>query len=313
MTTTATAEITDPVLHDFAAEVGETGPVSIEGNRTRWDLGGPVDAAARTVKAPTGVVDYKPAEMTIQVRAGMSVAELNATLADKGQLCALPERGGTIGGAVAVGESDLRTLGRGRVRTSVLQVRYVTSDGKLVTGGGPTVKNVSGFDIPRLMVGSLGTLGFICEVILRTNPIPAASVLLSSTDVDPFVIPDTVLRPTLVLWDGTTTWVELAGHVDEVAGERNKLNAIGSFTETADLPALPSERWSLRPSDLRDLPGDAHDTGSWVASIGTGLAWADNAQPAQSLSSGVNAIHDRMKAEFDPTGRLNPGRDPRTR
>jgi len=311
--TTATAEITDPILHDFAAEVGDSGAIAIAGNRTRWNLGGVVDPSARVVSAPTGVVDYKPAEMTVQVRAGTSVAELNDALAAEGQLCALPARGGTIGGALAVGESDLRTLGRGRIRTSLLQVRYVTADGKLVTGGGPTVKNVSGFDIPRLMVGSLGTLGFLCEVILRTNPIPAASVLLSSTDVDPFVIPDTVLRPTVVLWDGTTTWVELAGHVDEVAGERQKLDTIGSFAEAAALPALPPQRWSLKPADLRTLPGDTHDTGSWVASIGTGLAWADHAQPTPTLSPGVNAIHDRMKAEFDPDGRLNPGRDPRTR
>lgn len=310
-----TAEITDQTLHAFAAEVGSTGPVAVVGRKTRWETGGAVDGSARVIEAPTGIVDYRPEEMTIQVRAGTTVADLHAALAERGQLSALPERGGTVGGAIAVGENAVRTLGRGRLRTSLLQVRYVSADGLLVTGGGPTVKNVSGFDLPRLIVGSLGTLGLTGEVILRTNPIPATTVLLSSPDVDPFAIADTVLRPTVILWDGTTTWVELAGHDDEVAGERTKLDAIGSFAETADLPSLPSERWSLAPAELKALrTNDAatprFDTGAFVASIGTGTVFADQAQPRREVSAGVLLLHERMKKEFDPTGRLNPGRNP---
>lgn len=307
-----TAEITDATLHAFAAEVGSTDPVAIVGARTRWDAAGAVDPAARLIQAPEGIVDYKPEEMTIQVRTGTTVADLHDALAERGQLSALPERGGTIGGALAVGENAIRALGRGRVRTSLLQVRYVSADGLLVTGGGPTVKNVSGFDLPRLMVGSFGTLGLMCEVILRTNPIPATTVLLSSSDADPFAIADTVLRPTVILWDGQTTWVELAGHGDEVAGEHELLNEIGSFQHAAHLPTLPSHRWSLAPADLRGLVRDDSplDTGAFVASVGTGTVHAERPQPTRQVSAGVAMLHERMKNEFDPTGRLNPGRNP---
>ena len=82
--------------------------------------------------------------MTILVRAGTTVADLHATLAEHGQRTGLPERGGTIGGALAVGENHLCALGRGRVREALLQVRYVSAEGRIVTSGGPTVKNVSG-------------------------------------------------------------------------------------------------------------------------------------------------------------------------
>lgn len=307
-TSTRTAEITDQVLIDFAAEVGSEGSVAIAGGRTRWDHGGSLAAEARVLPAPSGIVNYQPEEMTMQVRAGTSVAELNAALAERGQLSALPDRGGSIGGALVVGENDVRALGRGRIRTSLLQVRYVTADGLLVTGGGPTVKNVSGFDIPRLMVGSLGTLGLLCEVIVRTNPIPSTTVLLSSTDVDPFAIQDTILRPAVILFDGTTTWVEVAGHEAEVTGEVAKLDSIGSFSETAALPDLPAHRWSVTPADLTTI--DPAATGAYVASIGLGTIYAAEPQPKRTVSAGVATIHERMKSEFDPTGRLNPGRNP---
>src|SRR4051812_7469403 len=104
--------------------------------------------------------------MTVRVRVGTTVAELHEALRAHGQRSALPERGGTVGGAIAVGHNDLHVLGRGRVRDAVLQLRYVSADGRLITGGGTTVKNVSGFDLPRLMVGALGTLGVLAEAVL---------------------------------------------------------------------------------------------------------------------------------------------------
>ena len=167
-------KVTDQVLLDFAAEVGESGPVAVEGNRTRWALGGPGTAGTRLINAPTGVVNYVPDEMTVQVRCGTTVEELHALLAEKGQRTGLPERGGSVGGALAVGENSLHVLGRGRVREAALQVRYVSDEARVVTGGGPTVKNVTGFDLPRLLVGSLGTLGLLAEATLRTNPIRPA-------------------------------------------------------------------------------------------------------------------------------------------
>ncbi len=314
---TATLASADPVLSAFAEEVGESGPVAIEGGRTRWDLGGRPADSTRLLAAPTGIVEYKPDEMTVTVRAGTTVAELHAALATRGQRSALVDRGGTVGGALMVGENDIRALGRGLIRTSVLQVRYVSAEGRIISSGGPTVKNVSGFDLPRLLVGSLGTLGLLVEVIIRTNPIPATARWLAAVGVDPLAVHDAVLAPSAILWDGTTTWVELEGHEADVDAEHRRLATLGSFAEVESgsngLPcALPPERWSLSPAEVVKLGSErsAAATGSFVAAVGLGLVLADNRQPARAVAPEVDVVAKRLKENFDPSGRLNPGRDP---
>lgn len=203
-------------------------------------------------------------------------------------------------------------LGCGKVRDTVLQLTYISAEGKVVTGGGPTVKNVSGFDLPRLIVGSLGTLGLVGEVILRTNPIPAASVWVRAEGVDPFGILDVLHRPSAVLWDGSSTWVLLEGYDADVAAEREVLGRLGevAWELVEGPPALPPHRWSLRPSDLRSLAGAESGAGAFVASIGVGTAWASTPQPARPVSAALARLSERVKAQFDPTGRLNPGRSP---
>ncbi len=296
----------DPVLDAFAKEVGTEGAVAISGAQTRWNTGGELAAGTRTITAPSGIVEYIPEEMIVTVRAGTSVAELHAELRVHGQWTALPERGGTVGGAIAVGENDYRRPARGDVRTAVLQVRYVSAEGEIVTGGGPTVKNVSGFDIPRLITGSLGTLGCIAEVLLRTNPMPSGQRWFTSADVNPFALHQMLLAPGPILWDGATTTVMLFGHDVDVEADRGRIDSLGTFTEV-DAPTMPSGfRWSLPPADLQDL--SALDTGVFVAEVGVGTVHAEKPQPRTPLSPAVQLIHDRMKAEFDPTGRLNPGR-----
>ena len=289
-------------MNEFAELVGSEGPVTVVGGKTRWHVGGDVNPDAREVHAPSGVVSYDPAEMTVTVKAGTSTAELTNVLAGAGQRCALPERGGTVGGSIAVGENHVEVLGRGWLTTSVLQVTYISAEGKVVRGGGPTVKNVSGFDLPRLIVGSLGTLGLLGQVILRTNPIPPKSQWLESHDADPFKVTSQVLRPSAVLWDGSSTRVLLEGHEPDVASSQQALSAIGSWAEVDGGFDLPQHRWSLRPDDLKQCSGD------FVASIAVGTVWRHEPQPPRPLSQSVIDISTRLKSNFDPTGRLNPGR-----
>jgi glycolate oxidase FAD binding subunit len=307
----ATLAVTDPVLLGFAEEVGAVDPVAVAGGRTRWELGGPLADGTRTVTAPTGIVAYAPEEMTVTVRAGTPVAELHAALAVHDQRTSLPERGGTVGGAVVVGENHLDALGRGRVRDHVLQVRYVSAEGRPVTGGGPTVKNVTGFDLPRLMVGSLGTLGLVAEVILRTNPTPATSRWFVAPDASPRDTYRALLAPSAVLWDGSSTWVHLEGHEPDVRAQRTALGPVGTFTEADGPPALPPHRWSLTPAELSRL--DEAVTGTFVAALGLGLVFATEPQPPRPLDAGAAGVARRVKQNFDPTGRLNPGRDPARR
>lgn len=295
-------------LAGFAAEVGgvDDGPVTCVGGRTQWDVGGPVVPSAREVRAPTGIVEFEPAEMVVRVRAGTTVAELDAALADGGQQVALDPAApatATVGGVLAVGRSGLRRLRYGPIRDAVLEVRCVMAEGQLVKAGGPVVKNVSGFDLGRLLVGSLGTLGFLAEVVLRCSPVPTVAQWLRSPErTDPFAARDRLFRPSSVLWDGTSTWTLLEGHAADVAAERRALGP--GWVEVEGPPPLPSGgRRSVRPSELRDLQGS-----SFVAEVGVGTIHVGGPVPATSVDPSTAELHRRVKEAFDPTGRMNPGR-----
>jgi FAD/FMN-containing dehydrogenase len=300
-------------IEAFAAAVGppDAGPVTAVGGRTQWTVGGRVAAEAREVRAPAGIVAVEAADMTVRVGAGTTVAELDAALAEVGQTVALPAwDGATVGGVLAVGHSGLRRLGWGPVRDVLLETRVVSADGRVVKAGGPTVKNVSGYDLCRLLVGSLGTLAFIAEVVLRTRPLPPSERWLAG-ETDPFALVERLYRPAAVLWDGTTTWVLLDGHPDDVAAQA----ALAGLAHVAGRPALPGpHRWSLRPSELPALGANPdspdHGPGRFVAEVGVGVVHAERPPPARPINPHVVELHQRIKAVFDPSGRLNPGRDP---
>jgi glycolate oxidase FAD binding subunit len=287
----------DAAVASFADDVGESGPVAVMGMGTRGGAVGDV----RVVSAPVGIEWIEPAEMTMRCGAGTPVAEIDAALAEHGQCVAMPPTG-TVGGALAVGHSGLRRLGWGPVRDTLLQVRYVSAAGEVVKGGGPTVKNVSGFDLCRLIVGSHGTLGFIGDVILRTRPLPPHERWFSST-ADPWQLLADLYRPTSVLWNGTTTWVLLEGHPDDVAEQAGRC----ALDPVEGPPDLPSHRWSLRPAALAEL---ARDGDPFVAEIGVGVVHHSRTASARTPDPVVAAMNARVKAEFDPAGRLNPGVDP---
>ena len=284
-------------LSEFAAAVGVTDPVTIEGTGTR---GGGL-SGIRTVHAPSGIEWIQADEMIVSCGAATPVAELDAALAEVGQAVALP-MSGTVGGALAVGWASIRRLGDGPVRDVLLQAHYVSAAGEVVKAGGPTVKNVSGFDLCRLLVGSLGTLGFLGEVILRTRPLAPRSQWFR-LDGDPWELFATLYRPVSVLWDGESTWVLLEGHADDVAEQASRT----ALTPVDGPPSLPTGgRWSMSPSDLRSLTRSS----GFVAEIGVGVVHHTNPPAARTLAPAVAALHRRLKHEFDPSGRLNPGVDP---
>jgi glycolate oxidase FAD binding subunit len=299
-------------MEAFAAEVGgpEAGPVSVVGGRTAWTVGGDLLPGTREVRAPVGVVAVEPAEMTVRVGAGTTIAELDAQLAPTGQCVALPARpGATVGGVLAVGWSGIRRLGWGPVRDTLLEARVVTADGVVVKAGGPTVKNVSGYDLCRLLVGSLGTLALLGEVVLRTRPLPAMSRWLRGA-VDPFDLRRHLLRPNAILWDGTSTWVLLEGHAADVDAETTVAAGLGlapcAAADVPDLGTLPHRR-SVPPAELPGMDG------RFVAEVGVGVVHVDTPSVPTPVSAAVDLLHDRLRSTFDPSGRLNPGRDPRRR
>ena len=281
-------------LAPFAEEVGTTGEVTITGSGTR---GGPV-AGVRVVSPPAGIDWVQPAEMTVSCGAGTPVDELDAALAAHGQRVALPP-GGTVGGALAVGRSGIRRLGDGPSRDAVLQVRYVAATGDVVKGGGPTVKNVSGFDLCRLLVGSRGTLGFLGDVILRTRPRARCSRWFVGA-VDPSAIAARLYRPTSVLWDGSSTWVLLEGDERDVVAQVAGL----ALTETEGPPVLPvGGRWSVPPGEIGSLRG------TFVAEVGVGIVHHADPAPGRLADPALVELHRRIKDRFDAERRLNPGVD----
>lgn len=288
----------------LAEEVGPVGagPVVAVGGSTAGVAGGVVDPAARPIRAPVGVVEWHPAEMTVRVLAGTTVAELDAALAGDGQCVALPDRAGsTVGGALSLGQSGLRRRGWGPVRDCLLEATVITADGAVAVAGGPTVKNVSGFDLCRLLVGSRATLAIIAEVVLRTRPVPAVERWLTGA-ADPAAVDAALHRPTSVLWDGTSTWVLLTGHGADVEDQAARASQLG-MEPCAGPPPLPPHRWSVPPATLAGLDG-----GGWVAEWGVGVVHHPSPRPVEPFDPAVRVLHERIKSSFDPTGRLAPGR-----
>ncbi len=281
-------------LTAFAADVGSSGPVTVTGLGTR---GGPVPGV-RTVRPPAGIEWIQADEMTMRCGAGTAVVDVDAALAEVGQCVALPLEG-TVGGALSVGQSDSRRLGYGPVRDVLLQACYISDRGEIVQAGGPTVKNVSGFDLCRLLVGAKGTLGFLGDAILRTRPRPAHSQWFTVEANDPLATFARLYRPTSVLWNGSRLWALLEGHPDDVAAQA----ADCSLVACDGSPALPTGgRRVVTPTEIGSL------TGEFVAEIGIGVVHhGDPLGDERPVEPSVAVLTRRIKAEFDPTGRLNPG------
>lgn len=278
-------------LSEFAEEVADSGPVTIAGMSTR---GGPVDGV-RTVMAPAGIDWIKPEEMTVCCGAGTSVADLDEALASVGQRVAIAPSG-TVGGALAVGESSIRRLGHGPIRDCLLQARYISAAGDVVRAGGPTVKNVSGFDLCRLLVGSYGTLGFLGDVILRTNP-RARFEQWFQTSSNPTELLGRLYKPVSILTDGVDTWVLLEGDERDVQACASSLDL-----QAADAPELPTGgRWSVDPPSIHSL------CGTYIAEVGVGIVHHADPAPPVTIDPVIAALTERIKTRFDPTGRLNPG------
>ena len=129
----------------------------------------------------TGIVDYEPTELVITARCGTPLAEIEAVLAEQKQMLAFePPRFGaaTFGGAIAAGLSGPRRASSGAVRDFVLGAHLLDGKGELLCFGGQVMKNVAGYDVSRLLAGSLGTLGLITQASVKVLPRPFAGTTL---------------------------------------------------------------------------------------------------------------------------------------
>ena len=157
-----------------------------QGGRTALDYGG-IPAApgvAADLRGLSRIVDYPAADMTITIEAGVTLASLQDVLAKEGQrllIDAPRAREATLGGIYATNTCGPRRFGAGRPRDQIIGVSFVSAAGEVVKGGGRVVKNVAGYDLPKLLTGSMGTLGAISQMTLKVRPIPESSALVWSS------------------------------------------------------------------------------------------------------------------------------------
>jgi glycolate oxidase FAD binding subunit len=159
----------------------------IQGGGSKAFMAGASDAAALDLRAYSGIVDYAPSELVITARAGTPLVEIERVLAERGQCLPFdPPRfgdpagrlAGTVGGMVAAGLAGPGRASQGGVRDYVLGALLLDGRGELLHFGGQVMKNVAGYDVSRLLAGSWGVLGAVCEVSLKVLPVPPATLTL---------------------------------------------------------------------------------------------------------------------------------------
>jgi glycolate oxidase FAD binding subunit len=299
-----------------------------------------------------GIIDYEPSELVITARCGTPLSELEATLAARDQFLAFepPAFGAdpTIGGVIAAGLSGPRRVYAGAARDFVLGTRLLSAQGELLRFGGQVMKNVAGFDVSRLLCGSLGILGVITEVSLKVLPRPRAELTLrlelpAADAVQAFNRWAGLPLPLSgAAWYQGSAWVRLSGAApavraacERIGGEPLGESAAHSFWEAlrhlrlpffareslwrVSLPAaagplaLPGEPlidWGGALRWYADLPADLTVRAPAVAAGGTAICWRGPAPQGRfhPLPPALERLHRRLKERFDPLGIFNPGR-----
>ncbi|MGJ7545307.1 glycolate oxidase subunit GlcE [Variovorax sp. LT1R16] len=173
------------IVERIRAAHGNATPLRIRGGGTKDFYGEPAQGEVLDTRALAGIRSYEPSELVVTVRAGTPLAELEAVLAEQGQCLPFEPphfdgevQGGTVGGMVAAGLSGPARASVGAVRDYVLGATLVNGRGEVLSFGGQVMKNVAGYDVSRVLAGSLGVLGLIAEVSLKVLPVAPAEATL---------------------------------------------------------------------------------------------------------------------------------------
>ena len=281
-------------------------PFRIQGGGTR-PVGRPVTGAALSTAGLSGVRLYEPGALTMVAGAGTPLAEIEAALAAEGQRLAfepMDHRGllgtegtPTIGGAAAANVSGPRRISVGACRDFLLGLRFVDGTGAVVKNGGRVMKNVTGYDLVKLMAGSHGTLGVLTEVSFKVLPAPAAAATLTIRGLSdaaavavlaralgsPFEVTGAAHRP-LGAAGAPETLIRIEGFESSVAYRARRLSALlgdaGAVAVETD-PDRVAETWT-GVRDVADFHGRAGDV--WRLSVKPGDA------PALAERLGAEAL-----------------------
>ena len=269
--------------------------------------------AVLDLRALTGVIAHNPGDMTVSVRAGTPLRELNAELAGHGQHVAFDAArvtdGATVGGLLATGDAGPDALVHGSLRDLVIGTTLVLADGTVARSGGHVIKNVAGYDLAKLVHGSYGTLAVVAEVVLRLHPLPHAVATL----VLPCTLDEAAGHATRILGGpyepAALEWVSDPGALlVRVEGTEAALpERVARLRELLGWAAVPVEGASPAPSGAT-VPGAAPADGP------SGEAHTAGAQvPDPAAASGASgAVAGRgARLSVDEAARLAFSRDER--
>ena len=343
---------TERELAAILCEANQTGrAVMPRGGGTKLEWGNPPARADLTLSTArlNRVIEHAGGDLTVTVEAGCTVAELQRTLALHGQRLAAdplwPEQA-TVGGILSTNDTGALRLRYGGLRDLIIGVTLALADGTLAKSGGKVVKNVAGYDLPKLATGALGTLGVITRAVFRLHPLPqnAKTLTIAARDAaDAQRILDGVQNSQLThsalqarVSGGAPPQVDVLLEGTE-AGIAAQENAIRQLVEPAAVAQAAGDVWSARER-LWQRPGPMVKFSVLPAEIGktiagmrevvvqaTGIGWARLEELRGSIEWRVVvrggkgrdawggagdslAIMRALKQQFDPLGTLNPGR-----
>ncbi len=348
---TESTDISAELKSRVDSAIADRTPVAIVAGGTKQFMGRTIQAEDFDVSGHRGVVSYEASELVLTARAGTTLDTVEATLAEKGQMLPFEPPhfgdGATLGGTIACGLSGPRRPYAGAARDFVLGVTLVNGKGEILRFGGEVMKNVAGYDVSRLVTGSLGTLGVLLDVSLKVLPIPAEDLTLAF-DMD-FAeaiqqMNGWATRPIPIsgaCHDGERLRVRLSGTAggvktaaERIGGERQdgdnfwrdlREQRLGFFNSpdplwrlsvpsTAPPLALPGQALVDWGGALRWLKSDADgDSIRSVVSNAGGHATLfkggdRTGQVFHPLPAKLLDIHRRLKSAFDPDRIFNPGK-----
>ncbi len=346
----------DTLIQQFADTIRSAAEdrrsLRIRGGGSKDFYGNPAAGEDFDVTGYRGIVGYEPTELVITARAGTPLAEIENTMHEQGQMLGFEPPhfggGGTLGGCIAAGLSGPRRAAAGAARDFVLGLRLLDGRGTDLRFGGQVMKNVAGYDLSRLLTGSLGTLGVILEVSLKALPLPQAETtlccelpradaieLMNGWAGQPLPVTATchVEKRLYVRLSGAASAVQAAAKKiggEEVANAAEFWRGVRdhrdlffsgdgpvwrlSLASTAPEPGLPGHQMVEWGGALRWLKTDA-DAGSVrkAARQSGGHATlfrrgTHDTGAFHPLPEPLMQLHRRVKQAMDPAGIFNPGR-----
>ena len=330
-------------IDDAQALLAEAGrQVLFVGGGTAMPPGPAVDLEISTEKL-NRFVDYAPADQVVTVECGVTLSQLQAELGKHGQRLALdpPEPGkATLGGIVAANSfGPLRTR-FGSVRDLIIGVSIVRADGTRAKGGGKVVKTVAGFDLPKLMCGSWGTLAFIATVTFRVHPVPEEAVTLRARGGDPVELAKRVraqqLEPAAMIalgqGSGWDVYLRFEGFAAGVRAQREKLRDLEEAAWPEPSTGAARVRFGALPTQATQVAkalAPLRARLEWLPTLGLGFASSGSVDEAalqgarrELMASGgwlaspgdwgpapaSLPLQRSIKKQLDPQGILGPGR-----